>query len=78
MNYLSFKEFVDEFGLKDEATYKVKIKEILSELNIPVGIYMRDDAVTTKRVNYLCCWDGCFVLFQMDIISEIDVRKDRH
>ena len=46
-NYLSFKEFVETYGLKNEATSNVKIKEILVELNIPCGIYMRDDKFNT-------------------------------
>ena len=46
MNYLSFKEFVNKYGLKNEATSNVK-KEILIELNIPCGIYMRDDKFNT-------------------------------
>ena len=46
MNYLSFKEFVEKYGLKNEATSNVK-KEILNELNIPCGIYMRDDKFNT-------------------------------
>ena len=47
MNCLSFKEFVDKYGLKDEATSNLKIKEVLDKLTIPVGIYMRDDKFTT-------------------------------
>ena len=47
MIHLSFKEFVDKYELKNEATSNVKIKEILNELNIPAGIYMRDDKFTT-------------------------------
>ena len=53
MKYLSFKEFLEKYGLKNEATSNVKIKEILKrlrasgELNIPCGIYMRDDKFTT-------------------------------
>ena len=53
--YLSFKEFVDKYGLKDEATSNVKIKEILARLKLnSTGIreaplvYMRDDKFTTK------------------------------
>ena len=46
-NYLLFKEFVEKCGLKNEATSNVKIKEILNELKIPCGIYMRDDKLTT-------------------------------
>ena len=60
MNYLSFKEFVEKYGLKDEATSNVKIKEILDTLSTQsafgafgilklnsTGIYMRDDKFTT-------------------------------
>ena len=47
MNCLSFKEFVDKYGLKDEATSNIKRKEVLDKLTIPVGIYMRDDKFTT-------------------------------
>ena len=52
--YLPFKEFVDKYGLKDEATSNVKIKAILDALGasgilkIKCGIYMRDDKFTTK------------------------------
>ena len=58
MNYLScqdlsFKEFVEKYRLKNEATSNVIIKEILnmlrasSELDTACGIYMRDDKFTT-------------------------------
>ena len=48
MNYLSFKEFVEKYELKNEATSNVKIKEILDILKInSTGIYMRDDTFTT-------------------------------
>ena len=53
MNCLSFKEFVEKYGLKNEATSNVKIEEILDticaygKLTIPAGIYMRDDKFTT-------------------------------
>ena len=48
MNYLSFKEFVEKFGLKNEATSNVKIKEILDILKLnSTGIYMRDAKFTT-------------------------------
>ena len=43
MNYLSFKEFVNKYGLKNEATSNVEIKEILKLMNTSCGIYMRDD-----------------------------------
>ena len=50
---MSLKEFVDKYGLKDEATSNIKIKVVLDtlcasgKLTIPVGIYMRDDKFTT-------------------------------
>ena len=47
MNCLSFKEFVEKYELKNEATSNVKIKEVLDKLTIPAGIYMRDDKFTT-------------------------------
>ena len=47
MNYLSFKVFVDMYGLKDQATSNIKIKEVLGLLTIPAGYYMRDDEFTT-------------------------------
>ena len=47
MNYLSFKEFVIKYGLKNEATSNVEIKEILKLMNTSCGIYMRDDKFTT-------------------------------
>ena len=48
MNYLSFKEFVEKYGLKNEATSNVKIKKILGLLKLnSTGIYMRDDKFTT-------------------------------
>ena len=50
-NYLSFKEFVEKYELKNEATSNVKIKEILNEINVPCGIYMRDDTFTTDSEN---------------------------
>ena len=53
--YLSFKEFVEKYGLKNEATSNVKIKEILDILKInSTGIYMRDDKFTsTSGINNL-------------------------
>ena len=46
--YLSFKEFVEKYGLKNEATSKVKLKETLDILKVnSTGIYMRDDKFTT-------------------------------
>ena len=51
MNYLSFKEFVNKYGLKNEATSNVQIKEILKLMNTSCGIYMRDDKfITTSGI----------------------------
>ena len=47
MNYLSFKEFVDKYNLKNEATSNIKIKEVLKQFKIPTDVYMRDDQFTT-------------------------------
>ena len=48
MNYLSFKEFVEKYGLKNEATSNVKIKEILDILKLnSTGIYMKEAKFTT-------------------------------
>ena len=47
MNYLSFKEFVNKYGLKNEATSNVEMKEILKLMNTSCGIYMRDDKFNT-------------------------------
>ena len=60
MNYLSFKDFVEKYGIKNEATSNVKVKESLDKLTIrvaprvaspagipPCGIYMGDDKFTT-------------------------------
>ena len=47
MKFLSIKELVKKYGLKNEATYNVKTKEILQFLNISRGIYMRDDKFAT-------------------------------
>ena len=51
---MSFKEFVEKYGFKGEATSNVKIKEILDTLSAfgilklnSTGIYMRDDKFTT-------------------------------
>ena len=43
MKDFSIQEFVEKYGLKNEATSNVKIKEILNELNISAGVYMSDD-----------------------------------
>ena len=43
MNSLSFKEIVNKYGLKNEATSNVEIKENLKLMNTSCGIYMRDD-----------------------------------
>ena len=48
MNYLSSKKFVEKYGIKNEATSNVKIKEILDILKLnSTGIYMRDAKFTT-------------------------------
>ena len=47
MNYLSFKDFVNKYGLQNEATSNVEIKEILKLMNTSCGIYMRDDKFNT-------------------------------
>ena len=47
MKYMSFKEFIDLYGLKDQATSNIKTKEVLDKLTIPSGIYMRYDKFTT-------------------------------
>ena len=70
MNYLSFKEFVEKYSLKNEATSNVKIKEILNELDTPCGIYMRDDKFTTtsgivnlhptKRTHWVMFVNECY------------------
>ena len=45
---MSFEEFVEKYGLKNETTSNVKIKEILDMVNLnSTGIYMRDDKFTT-------------------------------
>ena len=51
MNYLSFKEFVNKYGLKNEATSNVEIKEIIKLMNTSCGINMRDDKfITTSGI----------------------------
>ena len=46
--YLSFREFIENYRLTNEATSNVKIKEILKLITITeCGIYMRDDKFTT-------------------------------
>ena len=51
MNYLSFKEFVNKYRLKNEATSNVEIKEILKLMNTSCGIYMKDDKfITTSGI----------------------------
>ena len=47
MNYLSFKAFVGMYGLNDQATSNIRIKEVLDKLTIPAGIYLKDDKFTT-------------------------------
>ena len=48
MSYLSFKEFVEKYRLKNEAISNMKRKEILDILKLnSTGIYMRDGEFTT-------------------------------
>ena len=52
-NFLTFKEFIKEFNLKNKATSNIKIKKVLDKLGlkfplIECGIYMRDDNFTTS------------------------------
>ena len=47
MKFLSSEKFVKKYGIKNEATFNVKIKEKLNELDTPAGVYMRDDKFTT-------------------------------
>lgn len=47
MNYLSFKEFVDKYALKNAATTNIKIQQILNQLHLPTKVYMRDDTFST-------------------------------
>ena len=79
MKYLSFKEFVEKYRLKNEATSNVKIKEILKLMNITeCGIYMRDDKFNTTSgfkisLTYIqlkehtgLCFLVSFILIHMD------------
>ena len=46
---ISFTDFISKHALKNEATTNIKIQEVLDVLRFPsVGIYMRDDDLTTK------------------------------
>ena len=48
LRYWSFKDFVENYGLKNEDTSNIKIKVVLKLMNITeCGIYMRDDKFTT-------------------------------
>ena len=47
LRYLLFQEFVDKYGLKNEATSNIKIQQILNELHLPTKVYMRDDTFST-------------------------------
>ena len=51
IDYLTFKKFVENYGLKNEATSTVKIKDILDILSRRIHdsckVYMRDDKLTT-------------------------------
>ena len=76
-NYISFRDFVEKYGLKNEATSNVKIKEILNELNIPCGIYMRDDKFNTTSgiVNLHPSVGTHWVMLQIKIIL---IHMDAH
>ena len=51
MNYLSFKKIGNKYGLKNEATSNIEIKEILKLMNTSCRIYMRDDKfITTSGI----------------------------
>ena len=41
MTYLSFQDFVDIYGLKDESIPSVEFEKTLKDINRPAGIYMR-------------------------------------
>ena len=75
MNYLSFKEFVNKYGLKNEAN--VEIKEILKLMNTSCEIYMRDDKFTTTSgiVNLHPSVGTHWVLFTDQIIL---IHMDAH
>ena len=45
MNYLSFKQFLNTFKLKDAPTSNIKIFNVLKKLNINCAIQMRDDPI---------------------------------
>ena len=72
MNLLSFKEFVDKYGLKNEATSNVEIKEILGTLKLnSTGIYMRGDQFTTTSgiVNLHLTKGTHWVMFTSEALS---------
>ena len=78
MNYLSFKDFVEKYGLKNEATSNVKIKENLKLMNITeCGIYMRDNKFNTTSgiVNLHPTKGTHWVMFQIKIIL---IHMDAH
>ena len=76
MKYLSLKEFVEKYRLKNEATSNVKIKERLNEIGSPAGVFMRDDKFTTtagivnlhptKGTHWLCLLPS-FILILMAV-----------
>ena len=41
---ISFKDFLLEYNLKNEATTNLKIQEVLEKLGINASIFMRDDS----------------------------------
>ena len=59
MNFLSFKEFVDKYALKNAATTNIKIQEILNKLGLCTKVYMRDDTFSTDSgIVNLHPWKG--------------------
>ena len=47
MIYLTFKEYVDKYGIKGEATTNTKIQQYLNELRLQTKVYMQDDTIST-------------------------------
>ena len=45
--FLTFKEFIREFNLKNKATSNIEIQNVLERMGTKCGIYMRDDKFTT-------------------------------
>ena len=64
MNYLSFKEFLVLYNLKNAPTSNIKIYDVLKKLNLECTISMRDDLIfgncgiinlhPTKGTHWVC------------------------